>query len=343
MKLLGIELNGIAVSLGITLVICGAVVYYCQNRIKNIEMALIKQNQVLSSFIANVQNEIKNGTMTSGGFGGGGSGNSPAKLIVDNNELASEEARLAVSQLIEVSEDEESDDEEESESDDDDESESDDDEQDNNSIRVIELGNLNQNKTKHVEGLNSFHQQQQQHIPYDLNEMNHLNVKIIELMGGVGGIETIETESIASNENSSDDEEEEEEDLVENNNVSSVQIVEETLMEISNLNITNNKEEHNTNNTNIDINTIETLIDEDLTNNDFLIKKIITNFSKEAAGAGGAGAGGAGAGAGAEDENDNLEKMKVDDLRDLALSKGLSTKNEVKKFKKVELLHLLQK
>ena len=39
MKLLGIELNGIAVSLGITLVICGAVVYYCQNRIKNIEMA----------------------------------------------------------------------------------------------------------------------------------------------------------------------------------------------------------------------------------------------------------------------------------------------------------------
>ena len=335
MKLLGIELNGIAVSLGITLVICGAVVYYCQNRIKNIEMALIKQNQVLSSFIANVQNEIKNGTMTTGGFGGGGSGNSPTKLIVDNNELASEEARLAVSQLIEVSEDEESDDDDESESDDDDESDSDsgDEEDNSNSIRVIDIGNLNQNKTKHVEGLNSFHQQQQQHIPYDLNEMNHLNVKIIELMGGVGGIETLETKSIVSNEISSDEEEDEEdeEDLVENNNVSSVQIVEETLMEISNLNITNNKEEHNTNNTNIDINTIETLIDEDLTNDDFLIKKIITNFSKEAAGAG------------AEDENDNLEKMKVDDLRDLALSKGLSTKNEVKKFKKVELLHLLQK
>ena len=332
MKLLGIELNGIAVSLGITLIVCGAVVYYCQNRIKNIEMALMKQNQVLSSFIANVQNEIKNGTMNNnagaGGHGGSYGGNSHAKLIVDNNELASEEARLAVSQLIEVSDDEESDDESESdnESESHDESDCESGDEDNtkqddsNSIRVIDLGNLNQNnqnKTKHVEELSPYHEQE--------------NVKIIELIGDVGGL----VRNDASSESSSDEEEEEDddEDLVENN-VSSVQIVEETLLEISNLNITNTTEEHNNNNNNnnnnIDIDTLETLIDEDLTNDNFFIKKIVTNFSKAAEGA-------------LETSAEDLEKMKVDELRDLALSKGLSTKNEVKKFKKVELLHLLQK
>ena len=339
MKLLGIELNGIAVSLGITLIVCGAVVYYCQNRIKNIEMALMKQNQVLSSFIANVQNEIKNGTMNNNAGAGGHGGNSHAKLIVDNNELASEEARLAVSQLIEVSDDEESDDESESHDESDDESESHDEsgdedntkQDDSNSIRVIDLGNLNQNnqnKTKHVEELSPYHEQE--------------NVKIIELIGDVGGL----VRNDASSESSSDEEEEEEEDedLVENN-VSSVQIVEETLLEISNLNITNTTEEHNNNNNNnnnnIDIDTLETLIDEDLTNDNFFIKKIVTNFSKAAAAGGAAGA--AGGAGGAETSAEDLEKMKVDELRDLALSKGLSTKNEVKKFKKVELLHLLQK
>ena len=67
-------------STGITAVICGALYYYFNNRIRELELALVKQSQVLSSFISNVQQEFR---------GGVGSRN--------QNELASAEAIRAVS------------------------------------------------------------------------------------------------------------------------------------------------------------------------------------------------------------------------------------------------------
>ena len=39
----------------ITAVICGAIYYYFHMKMAEFERALVKQNQVLSSFIANVQ------------------------------------------------------------------------------------------------------------------------------------------------------------------------------------------------------------------------------------------------------------------------------------------------
>jgi hypothetical protein len=48
-------------SIGISLVLCGAIVYYCNSRLHMVEVAIMRQNQVLSSFIANVQNEFKSG------------------------------------------------------------------------------------------------------------------------------------------------------------------------------------------------------------------------------------------------------------------------------------------
>jgi hypothetical protein len=77
---------------------CGAVTYYCHMRVKNVEIALMKQNQVLTSFITNVQNEIRKGGLS------------------DNRiDVSSPEARDAVKNIenskIEVSDDSASEDE----------------------------------------------------------------------------------------------------------------------------------------------------------------------------------------------------------------------------------------
>jgi hypothetical protein len=64
MKLLGLEGKGLLISVGITIIMCGAVTYYCHMRVKNVEVALMKQNQVLTSFITNVQNEIRKGGLS---------------------------------------------------------------------------------------------------------------------------------------------------------------------------------------------------------------------------------------------------------------------------------------
>lgn len=64
------------ITTGITAVICGALFYYFNNRMRELEIALVKQNQVLSSFIANVQQEFRGGR--------------------NSNELASPEALKAV-------------------------------------------------------------------------------------------------------------------------------------------------------------------------------------------------------------------------------------------------------
>ena len=58
------------ITAGVTAVICGAIYYFLNAKIRDLELALVKQNQVLSSFIANVQQEFRamamaNGTGTS--------------------------------------------------------------------------------------------------------------------------------------------------------------------------------------------------------------------------------------------------------------------------------------
>ena len=52
--------NGnLLLSTTITVLLCGALMYFCHTRLQIVENAVIKQNQVLASFIANVQNDIR--------------------------------------------------------------------------------------------------------------------------------------------------------------------------------------------------------------------------------------------------------------------------------------------
>jgi hypothetical protein len=82
------------ITAGVTAVICGAIYYFLNAKIRDLELALVKQNQVLSSFIANVQQEFRamaraNGTGTS-------ANNMTFEIIRSSNELASPEALAAV-------------------------------------------------------------------------------------------------------------------------------------------------------------------------------------------------------------------------------------------------------
>ena len=56
----GLEGSGFIVALGVTLLVSGAIVYYCNSRIAALEKALVQQNQVLSDFIVNMRASLDN-------------------------------------------------------------------------------------------------------------------------------------------------------------------------------------------------------------------------------------------------------------------------------------------
>jgi hypothetical protein len=86
------------ISTGVTAVICGALYYYLNAKIRDLEQALVKQNQVLSSFIANVQQEFRAMAMARAGAGRGANGMT-FEIVSGSNELASPEALAAVADL----------------------------------------------------------------------------------------------------------------------------------------------------------------------------------------------------------------------------------------------------
>jgi hypothetical protein len=120
----GLEGSGFIVALGVTLLVSGAIVYYCNSRIAALEKALVQQNQVLSDFIVNMRTSIEKQSVIQ------------EIPIVNNNNITNDHATDTALQAakayysdtvpenkIEVSEDNES--EEESDDEDDLESESD--------------------------------------------------------------------------------------------------------------------------------------------------------------------------------------------------------------------------
>ena len=60
MNMFGLEGSGFIVAIAVTLLLAGAIVYYCNTRITAMEKAIVKQNQVLADFIGNVRNTLTN-------------------------------------------------------------------------------------------------------------------------------------------------------------------------------------------------------------------------------------------------------------------------------------------
>jgi len=136
----------------ITLLFCGFLFVYFNTRLAQLKNAVEKQNRVLTSFITNIQSDIRGG-----GGNGCGSGSSSdnascdydddereiKNIVISENHLASDEAVNAVRRLerekIVVSDDSES---EDSDSDNDSDSEDSDDEKEEevlDDIKVIKL------------------------------------------------------------------------------------------------------------------------------------------------------------------------------------------------------------
>lgn len=121
----GLEGSGFIVAIAVTLLLAGAIVYYCNTRITAMEKAIVKQNQVLADFIGNVRNTLTN--VPAGG------GPVQSQNVVANG--ATQEAVDAANdyysnttpeQKIEVSDDSQSEDDSDSESDSDSDLDSDD-------------------------------------------------------------------------------------------------------------------------------------------------------------------------------------------------------------------------
>lgn len=133
----------------VTLLFCGFLFIYFNTRLAQLKNAVEKQNRVLTSFITNIQSDIRGG-----GNGCGSSGRDNAScdyeedegeiknIVISENNLASDEAVNAVRRLerekIVVSDDSESEDSD-SDSEDSDSEDSDDEKEVLDDIKVIKL------------------------------------------------------------------------------------------------------------------------------------------------------------------------------------------------------------
>ena len=60
-NLFGLQSSGFIITIALTMLMSGVIIYYCNSRFATLERGLQRQNQVLAEFIANVQNEFRRG------------------------------------------------------------------------------------------------------------------------------------------------------------------------------------------------------------------------------------------------------------------------------------------
>jgi len=64
MTLFGLETSGFIISLGITLLLSGLIMYYCVQRINSLEQSLVKQGEIIQTFIYKLNNlELQNNSI----------------------------------------------------------------------------------------------------------------------------------------------------------------------------------------------------------------------------------------------------------------------------------------
>ena len=299
MKLFGLEGKGLLISVGITIIMCGAVTYYCHMRVKNVEVALMKQNQVLSSFITNVQGEIRKGGLSD-----------------TRSDVSSPEARNAVKNLenskIEVSDD--------SASEDEDEDETDDDASDSASASETESESESETDDETVDNKNS----------------TIKDIKIVDIQTGLLNeftsnnkiIELTDLEEITdfANLREETDDDSDDDSISDVESISAISIEPEfkkiNLSEI----IVEHKQEPVVNSVNVE--EVDVVASADVhtgagagADADDFIKKIVKTEDKE--------------------KTSNINKMKIDELREKVILSGLGTVESVKKLKKSDLITLL--
>ena len=341
------EKCGVYLSVSINLVICGAIVYYFHKKVTSLEIALMKQSQLFSSFIQDFQRDMN-------------------RVNYQNNHnqanpLASPEARIAVSKLnfdgssvvnnkIEVSDDSESSDSESSDCSDDSDG-SDDSDVDESGCEIVDISdsiNENENDSKRIH-LSDF-EVVDDNLNIESMDLGGLsNQEVFEMMtsqhhGGVsgGGFVIINGMPMMMNMDNMDN----------INNTSSSYIEEIKDEQETKIIILNNDDDDTTDEDDSDDSDDEEkekkpvikkqssnpkkvlnkkniiMMDiHDLSNTDInVIKEVKEVVKKEIV-----------------KKEEKPENMKIDDLRKLVNDKNLASKENVKKMKKPELLQLLLK
>ena len=139
MNLFGLEGSGFIISLGITLLLSGLIMYYCVQRINSLETSLIKQSEIMQSLIFKLNNleSIQHTKI-----------NDVCNNIVENNSL---NEKIAVSDDEEYHDDEE---DVEEDSDDDDDDHDDDDEEDvKETLAIKDITNNTINKESETKNI----------------------------------------------------------------------------------------------------------------------------------------------------------------------------------------------
>ena len=179
----------------ITIVCCGLLFVYCNSRLAELKNAVEKHNRVLTSFIASIQNDIRNG----GAMSGGGGAANPAQ------KLASDEAIAAVKRFEQdkmvVSDDEsdnDSDDESDSDSDGDSDSVS-----DTESVGGRDFDPLN-GEAIQINLHMGLEQLVFEEVPRDLEQYENKNVAMTELGDDVLNIVEVINTADATNLSDSD-------------------------------------------------------------------------------------------------------------------------------------------
>ena len=125
MNLFGLEGSGFIISLGITLLLSGLIMYYCVQRINSLEQSLVKQGEIIQTFIYKLNDfELQNNSI-------------PHQSNLESNFSGDNQL---VESKIDVSDDED-DDEGDEEGDDDDEE----DDEDNDNIKLLTIDSKNSN------------------------------------------------------------------------------------------------------------------------------------------------------------------------------------------------------
>ena len=327
------EKCGVYLSVSINLVICGAIVYYFHKKENSLEIALMKQSQLFSSFIQDFQRDMN-------------------RVNNNNNQtLASPEAIIAVSKLnfdggsmnnkIEVSDDSES----ESSDSDSSDSESESDNDDIGDCEVVDISdsiNENEDSIKRI-NLSDF-EVVDDHLNIESMDLNTMdlgglsNEEVFEMMtssqlhngAGGGGFVVINGMPMMMNMNNMNnmnnsssyiEEIKDEQEIKEDKKI--IILKDDSSDDDDDDSFDEGEEEENEKEKEKDIKKPKKVLNKkniimmdihDLSNTDLL--KV-------------------------EKKEEKIENMKIDDLRKMVIDKSLALKENVKKMKKPELLQLL--
>jgi len=330
------------ISTGVTAVICGALYYYLNTKIRDLEQALVKQNQVLSSFIANVQQEFRGMAIARTNGGRGGANDMTIEIVENSNELASPEALAAVAELdhkkIVITESEcDSASEADASEADASEADTDDDDDDDDSASEVDAGEVEINDNKliirdlslndmkiidmsslGISQLDIYTPERQSASEVDASEVDASEAEASEA-------EASEAEASESESESESDSEEDGFHRVTKIVMGDVNLNALNLLNIEDLSSVSDKNSNTVFNelipVQVDLSQVELSLPEKV---DLSLSAKVESLTETI-------------------KTPKYDDLKVDELRKLVLEKGLAQKDEVKKLKKNELLAVLKK